>query len=125
MYLVALASWIVTDDVRVLVASRVVTGLGYGSFTVSSVVALGVMLPEGLQAGGQALRQSAISAVAVLGYLCGGLIYGLLGSATFFTLAACGPMLGAILALRWLPSRSQATVPSSISDLAAGSALEL
>jgi MFS family permease len=79
MYLLALASWIVVDDPMVLVASRVVTGLGYASFTVSSVVALGAMLPEGLQASGQALRQSAISAVAVVGYLGGGLIYGLLG----------------------------------------------
>ena len=79
MYLVAIASWIVVDDPIVLVASRVLTGLGYGSFTVSSVVAVGVLLPEGLQASGQALRQSAISAVAVVGYFCGGLIYGLLG----------------------------------------------
>jgi MFS family permease len=67
MYLVAVASWIVVDDPMVLVASRVLTGLGYGSFTVLSVVAVGVLLPEGLQASGQALRQSAISAVAVVG----------------------------------------------------------
>jgi MFS family permease len=123
MYLVALASWIVADDTRVLVASRVVTGLGYGSFTVSSVVALGVMLPEGLQTSGQALRQSAISAVAVVGYFCGGLIYGLLGSATFFAIAACGPVLGAIFAWRWLPARKDAALPPSISDLAEGNAL--
>jgi MFS transporter, PPP family, 3-phenylpropionic acid transporter len=103
MYLVAVASWTVVDDPMVLVASRVLTGLGYGSFTVSSVVALGVLLPEGQHASGQALRQSAISAVALVAYLCGGFIYGLLGFAAFFTIAACGPLLGAIVAWRWLP----------------------
>ena len=111
MYLVAAASWIVADDPMVLVASRVLTGLGYGAFTVSSVVAVGVLLPEGLQASGQALRQSAISAVAVVGYFCGGLIYGLLGFAAFFAIAACGPVLGAILAWRWLPGRNDAALP--------------
>jgi MFS family permease len=117
MYLVAVASWIVVDDPMVLVASRVLTGLGYGSFTVSSVVAIGVLLPEGLQASGQALRQSAISAVAVVGYFCGGLIYGLLGSAAFFAIAACGPALGAILAWRCLPARTDAALPPSISNV--------
>jgi MFS family permease len=115
MYLVAVASWIVIDDPMVLVASRVLTGLGYGSFTVSSVVAVGVLLPEELQASGQALRHSAISAVAVVGYFCGGLIYGVLGPAAFFAIAACGPALGAILAWRWLPARNDAALPPSIS----------
>jgi PPP family 3-phenylpropionic acid transporter len=116
MYLVALVCWIAVDDTRVLVASRIVTGLGYGAFTVSSVVALGVMLPAGLQSSAQALRQSAISAVAVLGYLCGGLVYGHFGSVTFFAIAACGPVLGAIFAWRWLPDRTSAAVRPSISD---------
>ena len=116
MYLVAVGSWIVVDDPMILVASRVLTGLGYGSFTVSSVVAVGVLLPEELQASGQALRQSAISAVAVLGYFCGGLIYGLLGFAAFFAIVACGPVLGAILAWRWLPARNEMALPPSISN---------
>jgi MFS family permease len=110
MYLVALALWIVVNDPMVLVASRVLTGLGYGSFTVSSVVAIGVLLPEELQASGQALRQSAISAVAVVGYFFGGLIYGVLGYSAFFAIAACGPVLGAILAWRWLPGRNGAAL---------------
>jgi len=117
MYLVAVASWIVVDDPMILVASHVLTGLGYGSFTVSSVVAVGVLLPEGLQASGQALRQSAISAVAVLGYFCGGLIYGLLGFAAFFAIAACGPVFGAILAWRWLPAKNDVALPPSISTV--------
>jgi MFS family permease len=107
MYLLALASWIVVDNPVVLVASRALTGLGYGSFTVASVVALGAILPEELQASGQAMRQSAISAVAVVGFLAGGLIYGLLGSATFFAIAACGPILGALVGWRWLPARGR------------------
>ncbi len=108
MYLAAVVSWIVSDDPMVLVASRVLTGFGFGSFMVSSVVALGVLLPEELQASGQALRTSAVFAVAVVGYFCGGFIYGLLGSATFFAIAACGPVLGAILAWRWLPASNEA-----------------
>ena len=117
MYFVAVASWIVVDDPMVLVASRVLTGLGYGSFTVSSVVAVGVLLPEELQASGQALRQSAISAVAVVGYFCGGFIYGLLGSAAFFAIAACGPVFGGILAWRWLPARNDPALGPSISKV--------
>jgi PPP family 3-phenylpropionic acid transporter len=109
MYLVATASWIVVDDPVLLVASRAVTGLGYGSFTVASVVALGVMLPSGLQASGQALRQSAISAVAVIAFLFGGLVYNLLGSAAFFALATGGPALGALLGWRFLPRRGAST----------------
>jgi PPP family 3-phenylpropionic acid transporter len=111
MYLVAVASWIVVDDPKFLVASRVLTGFGYGSFTVSSVVAVGVLLPEELQASGQALRLSAISAVAVVGYFFGGMIYGVLGSAAFFAITACGPALGAILAWRCLPARNVAAPP--------------
>ena len=117
MYLMAIASWIVANDPIVLVVSRVLTGVGYGSFTVSSVVAVGILLPEELQASGQALRQSAISAVAVVGFFCGGLIYGLIGSAAFFGMAACGPVLGAILAWRWLPARNHSALPSSISSV--------
>ena len=117
MYLVAVVSWIVADDPMVLVASRILTGFGFGSFTVSSVVALGVLLPEELQASGQALRTSAVFAVAVVGYFCGGFIYGLLGSATFFAIAACGPVLGAIVAWRWLPARNEAALPPSVSDI--------
>ena len=118
MYLIATASWIAVDDPVLLVASRAVTGLGYGSFTVASVVALGVMLPSGLQASGQALRQSAISAVAVMAFLFGGLVYNLLGSAAFFALATSGPALGALLGWRFLPRRGASTAlgTGSLSD---------
>ena len=115
MYLAAIGSWIVFDDPMVLVASRVLTGFGFGSFTVSSVVALGILLPEELQASAQALRTSAIFAVAVVGYLFGGFVYGLLGSAAFFSIAALGPVLGAILAWRWLPGRRDPSIPPSVS----------
>ena len=117
MYLVAAVLWIVADDPMVLVASRVLTGFGFGSFTVASVVALGVLLPEELQASGQALRTSAVFAVAAVANFCGGFIYGLLGSATFFAIAACGPVLGAILAWRWLPARNESGLPPSVSEI--------
>jgi PPP family 3-phenylpropionic acid transporter len=110
MYLAAIGSWIAFDDPVVLVVSRVLTGFGFGSFTVSSVVALGVLLPEELQASAQALRTSAIFAVAVVGYLFGGFVYGLLGSAAFFSIAASGPVVGALLAWRWLPKRHDAAI---------------
>ena len=109
MYLAATALWVVVDDPSLLVASRAITGLGYGSFTVASVVALGVMLPGDLQASGQALRQSAISAVAVMAFLLGGLAYNLLGAAAFFALATGGPALGAVLGWQFLPRRVAAT----------------
>jgi PPP family 3-phenylpropionic acid transporter len=113
MYLAAAGLWIVVDDPMALVASRILTGLGFGSFTVSSVVALGVLLPEELQASAQALRTSAISAVAVVGYFGGGFIYGFLGSAAFFAIAACGPVLGAALAWRSLPGKKEAVLAPS------------
>jgi PPP family 3-phenylpropionic acid transporter len=105
MYVLAAAAWVTVDDPMQLMATRAVSGLGYGAFTVSSVVAVSRILPAEYQASGQALRQSAISAGAVLGFLGGGLVYGRLGAATFFAMAACLPAFGATLALRWLPAR--------------------
>lgn len=105
MYVLAAAAWMTIDDPTQLMATRAVSGLGYGAFTVSSVVAVSRILPAEYQASGQALRQSAISAGSVLGFLGGGLVYGRLGAATFFAMAACLPTFGATLALRWLPVR--------------------
>jgi MFS transporter, PPP family, 3-phenylpropionic acid transporter len=105
IYVVAAVAWVIVEDPTQLMATRAVSGLGYGAFTVSSVVAVSRLFPAGYQASGQALRQSAISAGAIVGSLGGGLIYGRLGAATFFAMAACLPTFGATLALRWLPSR--------------------
>jgi MFS transporter, PPP family, 3-phenylpropionic acid transporter len=105
MYVLAAAAWMTVDDPVQLMATRAVSGLGYGAFTVSSVVAVSRILPAEYQASGQALRQSAISAGAVLGSVGGGLVYGRLGAATFFAMAACLPTVGATLAMRWLPAR--------------------
>jgi PPP family 3-phenylpropionic acid transporter len=105
MYVLAAAACVTVDDPTQLMATRAVSGLGYGAFTVSSVVAVSRILPAKYQASGQTFRQSAISAGAVLGSLGGGLVYGRLGPATFFAVAACLPAFGATLALRWLPAR--------------------
>ena len=108
LYAIALGTWIVAEQPLVIVASRVATGLAFGSFTVASVLAIAVVLPDSLQASGQALRQSAVSALAVFGYLGGGLVYGTLGHAMFFLLGVASAVLAAVMAWRWLPARGSA-----------------
>ena len=116
MYLVAVGSWIVFDDPMVLVASRVLTGLGFGAFTVSSVVALGILLPEELQASGQAFGHRPSSPSPSLGTCSVG------SSTVFWALRrsfhrSLGPVLGAILAWRWLPGRRDPSIPPSVTDV--------
>ena len=102
----------------VLVASRVLTGFGFGSFTVSSVVALEILRAGGTagkRAGGSGHRPSSPSPSS--GTCSVGSVYGLLGSEAFFSIAALGPVLGAILAWRWLPGRRDPSIPPSVTDV--------
>lgn len=114
MYLVAVASWIVVDDPLVLVASRVLTGFGYGSFTVSSVVAVGVLLPEELQAAGRRFGSQLSRPLRVLLRRVDLRPPRVRNS---LAIAACGPVLGAILAWRWLPGRNDVALPPSINHV--------
>ena len=110
MYVLAMVSWIIISDPIALVVTRAATGFGYASLMVSSVLAVGALLPSDLQASGQTLRLAAVSCVAVLAYLGGGVLYQKAGYAALFGVAAFGPILGICLAWLWLPIRRDGTL---------------
>ena len=80
LYVLAYIAWIVLADPALIVVTRPLTGLAYGSLTVTSVLTVGALLPEGLQASGQALYQmSALGVAAILSDLGGGYLFGTYG----------------------------------------------
>ena len=57
LYAVCLGSWAVLTSPELIIASRVLTGLGFAGVTVGVVLTIAVVLPPDLQATGQGLFQ--------------------------------------------------------------------
>ncbi len=108
LYVLAYVAWIVLADPTLIVVTRPLTGLAYGSLTVTSVLTVGALLPEGLQASGQALYQmSALGVAAILSDLGGGYLFGTYGHGPVFAASAVAAVLAAIVAWRYVPSRGE------------------
>ncbi len=112
-YAIAFVSWVVLADPGLIVASRVLTGLGYGDLTVAAVLTVGALLPDRLQASGQALYAMSGSGVAaIVANFGGGLLFGAFGHGSVFAAAAVASVLAAVVAWAFVPSRGQVRVAS-------------
>jgi MFS transporter, PPP family, 3-phenylpropionic acid transporter len=111
LYAAAFVSWVVLADPLLIVGSRVLTGLAYGSLTVAVVLTVGAMLPQRLQASGQALFGMSASGIAsVGGNLGGGILFGAYGHGAVFACGAAGAVAAAVVAWRFLPARGEVRV---------------
>jgi MFS family permease len=92
-----IASWAFLPSPDAINATRVLTGLCYGSFTAARVLLVARLLPASLQATGQGLVQAATMGIGtVLGTAIGGFAYSGFGPAGFFLGAAAAAILGGI-----------------------------
>jgi PPP family 3-phenylpropionic acid transporter len=105
-YLLVYAVWAVVRDPAVLAATRVLTGFGFGLTLVGAVVIADELVPERLRATGQAASKAISAGLApVAGAFGGGLVYGYLGAATLFVLAAILTALSVLVA--WTAESAQ------------------
>ncbi len=111
LYAAAFVSWVVLADPLLIVGSRVLTGLAYGSLTVAVVLTVGAMLPQRLQASGQALFGMSASGIASVGGNLGGeILFGAYGHGAVFACGAVGAVAAAVVAWRFLPARGEVRV---------------
>jgi PPP family 3-phenylpropionic acid transporter len=105
-YIVVYAIWAVVDIPAVLAATRILTGFGFGLTSVGAVVIADELVPERLRATGQAASKAVSAGLApIAGSLGGGLVYGYLGSASLFVLAAILTAMSALVA--WAAESAQ------------------
>jgi PPP family 3-phenylpropionic acid transporter len=98
-YLLVYAVWAVVRDPAVLAATRLLAGLGFGLISVGAVVIADELVPERLRATGQAASKAISAGLApVAGAFGGGLVYGYMGPATLFVLAAILTALSVLVA---------------------------
>jgi MFS transporter, PPP family, 3-phenylpropionic acid transporter len=106
LYMGALLSWTVIDVPLVLVATRAVTGVGFSGVVVGMVLTMATLLPDDLQATGQALFQTASFGVAaILANVIGGVLYQAAGPVTLFTLGAVLALAAAVVGWLSFPRR--------------------
>ena len=83
-----IVSWGLLPTPLALNVTRLATGLCYGALAGARVLVIARLLPEPLQATGQAMGQSATSALgSAFGGLVAGVVYGALGAVAFFGVA--------------------------------------
>lgn len=106
VYAACLLSWIALDQPLAIVATRVLTGLGFSGVAIASTLTIGSLLPAELQATGQALLQAvAFGIAAVVADLLGGLLYATGGPGPAFLVGAASAACAAVLALAVFPRR--------------------
>jgi PPP family 3-phenylpropionic acid transporter len=108
LYAACFLSWTVLDVPMLIVATRVVTGFAFAGLWVGSVLTMAVLLPPRLQGTGQGLYQvTAFGVAAVLANVFGGFIFGALGSAVLFSIAAVLAVTAGLLAFLVFPRRGE------------------
>ena len=111
LYAAAFIAWVFLNDPLLIVASRALTGLAYGSLTVTIVLTVGALLPDRLQASGQALYgMSALGVASVIGNLGGGIVFGAFGHGPVFAAGVVSALAAALVAWRFVPARGQVRV---------------
>lgn len=115
-YAGCLLAWSVAPTPLAIVAVRAASGFCFAGVTVGLVLTASALLPRRLQATGQALYQLvAFGLAAVVANGAGGLLYTALGPTVFFTIAGGVAVLGAGLAMRFIPTRAAiATIAAAI-----------
>jgi len=85
LYGACITSWGILPSAIAINATRLVTGLAFGSLTAARVLVVPRLLPEKLQTTGQVLVVGATTGLgAVLGSVIGGIAYGSIGPTAFF-----------------------------------------
>ena len=115
-YAGCLLAWAVAPTPVAIIAIRAASGFCFAGVTVGLVLTASALLPRRLQATGQALYQLiAFGLAAALANAAGGLLYTALGPAVFFAIAAGVAVLGAGLAVAFIPTRATiAAIAASI-----------
>ena len=103
---IAFGAWAVLTSPEVIIATRVLSGIGYAGIFITSVMAMQLLLPPRLQGSGQALASMTTAGVAAfIANVLGGVIYGGPGHRLLFAVAAAFALVGAALGWLWLPGR--------------------
>jgi PPP family 3-phenylpropionic acid transporter len=90
-------SWGILPSAIAINATRLVTGVAFGSLTAARVLLVPRLLPEKLQTTGQVLMVGSTTGLgAVLGSVLGGVAYGSLGPTVFFVGAGGVTVVGGI-----------------------------
>ncbi len=104
-YCACILSWAVIDQPALIILSRALSGPAFAGIWVACVLTMNMLLPQGLQATGQALFQTTAFGVgAVAGNALGGIVYQGLGPPTLFAGAAVVGVLAAGLGWLVLPA---------------------
>ena len=97
LYGVCITSWGILPSAMAINATRLVTGVAFGSLTAARVLLVPRLLPEKLQTTGQVLVVASTTGLgAVLGTMIGGVAYGSLGPMIFFVGAGGVAIVGGI-----------------------------
>ena len=97
LYGACVTSWGILPSAVAINATRLVTGLAFGSLTAARVLLVPRLLPEKLQTTGQVLVVGATTGLgAVLGSVVGGIAYGSIGPTAFFAGAGGVAIAGGI-----------------------------
>lgn len=107
IYAACQVAWIVADVPIAIVATRVLSGVGFAGVTVSVVLTIAALLPADLQATGQSLFQTtAFGMAAIAANVIGGILYDSLGHVAVFGLAAVMALAAATLGWFVFPTGS-------------------
>jgi PPP family 3-phenylpropionic acid transporter len=109
-YVLVFATWSLVDDPIVVSLLGVIEGVGFALTYTSIVIVVGRLVPERLQATGQAARSMIVTGLApIVGALGGGLVYGSLGPGALFAGSAGLVAAGAAIAWRVMSVAAFAT----------------
>lgn len=109
LYALSLVSWAFLADPALIVATRVLSGVGFAALTIAAVMTIAALLPPELQATGQGLYQTVgFGAAAVIANAGGGVVYSLGGALPLFLGFAVLAIIGAGVAWRTVPSTATA-----------------
>jgi MFS family permease len=104
IYVVCFTSWMVIDSPILIIATRIATGFGFAGVGVAAVLTIATLLPDRLQGTGQSLyHTTAFGLAAIVANVGGGIVYGTVGYAAVFGLAAIAGLLAATVGLFALP----------------------
>jgi len=98
LYGLCVTSWGILPSAIAINATRLVTGLAFGSLTAARVLLVPRLLPEKLQTTGQVLVVGSTTGLgAVLGSVIGGIAYGSIGPTAFFVGAGGVAIAGGVV----------------------------
>jgi MFS transporter, PPP family, 3-phenylpropionic acid transporter len=102
-YVLVFAIWSLTDDPLLVSLLGAIEGVGFALTYTSVVIVVGRLVPDRLQATGQAARSMIVTGLApIVGAFGGGLVYARLGPGALFAGAAALVAAGAAIAWRTL-----------------------